>query len=112
MKKLTRFWLRGSLVFLLLVVLLAVDIWNIPCPFRQWVGIPCPGCGMTRAWRAMLRLDITAAFSYHPLFWTIPLLLFYLWKEGRVFGEKADTWLLGSLAVSLFVLWGIRLILI
>ena len=40
--------------------------WFTGCPFRFFFGISCPGCGMTRALLAALRLDFAAAFSYHP----------------------------------------------
>ena len=39
------------------------------------LGVPCPGCGMTRAWLQALRLDFAGAFRWHPLFWTLPLLV-------------------------------------
>ena len=38
--------------------------WFTGCPFRFFFGISCPGCGMTRALLAALRLDFAAAFSY------------------------------------------------
>lgn len=76
--------------------------WFTGCPFRYFFGISCPGCGMTRALLAALRLDFVAAFSYHPLFFLLPffLLAYYLdpwidWNHHYV--------LLGSV-VALFVL--------
>lgn len=36
--------------------------WFTGCPFRFFFGISCPGCGMTRALLAALRLDFAAAF--------------------------------------------------
>ncbi|MDR2736552.1 MAG: DUF2752 domain-containing protein [Gracilibacteraceae bacterium] len=38
------------------------------CPFLAVSGIPCPGCGMTRAFLAFFRLDFAQAFLYHPMF--------------------------------------------
>ena len=29
----------------------------------------CAGCGMSRAWLSLLRLDFAGAFRFHPLFW-------------------------------------------
>ena len=49
--------------------------WFTGCPFRFFFGISCPGCGMTRALLAALRLDFAAAFSYHPLFFLLPFFL-------------------------------------
>jgi len=37
------------------------------CLFRAMTGLDCPGCGMTRAFRAMGRLDIMGAVKYNPL---------------------------------------------
>lgn len=49
--------------------------WFTGCPFRFFFGISCPGCGMSRALLAALRLDFAAAFSFHPLFFLLPLFL-------------------------------------
>lgn len=38
------------------------------CVFRSIFGIPCPGCGLTRAVLAAMQGNISAAFSAHPLF--------------------------------------------
>ena len=37
------------------------------CPFRAVTGLPCPGCGMTRAFCSIGHGDIAAAFSYNAL---------------------------------------------
>lgn len=68
-------------------------ILNTGCIFYHTTGIPCPGCGMTRAYLAALHLDFMEAFRMHPL-WpvTVPLLAVSLWKNGRIFsGRKANT---------------------
>jgi hypothetical protein len=36
------------------------------CPFKALTGIPCPGCGMTRALISMTKGDFHAAFRYNP----------------------------------------------
>lgn len=45
------------------------------CLIRTIFGIPCPGCGLTRAWLSVFKLDLKSAFYYHPLFWTIPIMI-------------------------------------
>lgn len=47
------------------------------CPLYRFTGLPCPLCGMTRAWLAALRLDFSAAFFFHPLFPLAPPALLY-----------------------------------
>ncbi|MBR6728572.1 MAG: DUF2752 domain-containing protein [Clostridia bacterium] len=59
-----------------------------PCIYIFLTGFPCPGCGMTRACLAALRLDFKTAFSHHMMFWSIPVLLFYYFLDGRLFKQK------------------------
>ncbi len=53
------------------------------CPIRFVTGIPCPGCGLSRAYLALLKLDFAGAFHYHPLFWAVPLLFGLCLRYGR-----------------------------
>ncbi len=70
----------GILLFAACVVLLYAKLRILGgiCPFRLVTGIPCPGCGMTRAVLAACRGDMTAAFAYHPLFPLLPLVALLL----------------------------------
>lgn len=45
------------------------------CPIRWITGVPCPGCGLSRAYLALLGCDIGQAFAFHPLFWAVPLII-------------------------------------
>ncbi len=58
------------------------------CPMLELLGIPCPGCGMTRAWRALLRLDLSAAFRAHPMFWSAPALYLAFLRDGQIIGRR------------------------
>ncbi len=59
-KKLIR-GLAGAVLLFLLVVFV------YQCPIRAVFGIPCPGCGMTRALTCLLHGDLQASFYYHPI---------------------------------------------
>ena len=37
-----------------------------PCPFKRVTGLPCPGCGMTHATRALLHGDLVGMVRFHP----------------------------------------------
>ncbi len=45
----------------------------ISCPILEITGIPCLGCGMTRALLSAIKFDFRAAFSYNFMFWSIPI---------------------------------------
>jgi len=37
-----------------------------PCGFIVFLGVPCPGCGLTTAFSHMVRLDLPGAFGANP----------------------------------------------
>ena len=41
------------------------------CPMARSFGIPCPGCGLTRATLALLRGHVHEALHFHPLVWLL-----------------------------------------
>jgi len=47
---------------------------SFTCILKNLFGICCPGCGLTRSFRAILQLDFYNAFNYNIL--GIPLFIF------------------------------------
>jgi hypothetical protein len=39
----------------------------VRCPWAALLGLPCPGCGLTRAAGLLLRGDLRGALQLHPL---------------------------------------------
>jgi len=37
------------------------------CPFMRFLGIPCPGCGLTKSIAALYRGGIVESLKYNPL---------------------------------------------
>ncbi len=62
---------------------------GLPCLFRAVTGFDCPGCGMTRACRALLQGDVGGALAFHPLVFFV--VGFVVVHTARV----ATGWLLG-----------------
>lgn len=94
----------------IILVLGFVTISGIGCPFRFLTGIPCAGCGMTRAYWSLLSLDFKQAFYYHPLFGTIPLLLFlFILKETKRLKEGIFYAFLILIGILFFVVYILRL---
>ena len=86
-------------VFLYYFVL---HIMGIGCPIRYLTGISCAGCGMTRAWISVLKLDFTAAWFYHPLFLLPPVVVSYhlFWKQHITITVQKS---LSSATIILFI---------
>jgi hypothetical protein len=47
------------------VAAVAAGVGGWPCPVKAAFGIPCPGCGLTRASVALLRGEFATAFGLH-----------------------------------------------
>jgi hypothetical protein len=82
---------RMKVLILTLGAAIAADLFvsGVGCPVYALFGVCCPGCGMTRAVLACLRLDWKAAFLWHPMVFFLPVLLLWFWRDGRVFRQKA-----------------------
>lgn len=79
---------------------------GITCIFKEFLGFACPGCGMTRATLAAMRLNFAVAFHYHPMFWSMPLLYLYFLSDNGLFPDKRwDRVLLIGIGGGFFINW-------
>lgn len=84
---------------------------ELPCVIRSVTGWICPGCGMSRAWLAALRLDWRGAFFYHPMFWSVPIFAVYILYDGTLLRNRLwNNWILGILLGCFAVCYIVRLI--
>ena len=82
------------------------------CILASTTGLPCPGCGSTRAFFALIHGDVIGSLQFHPLL--IPSLVvmclyfaFWLFRDSVPRGmEKA----LIILTAALFVLYAVRML--
>lgn len=88
MKSIPQLKQKLLLLAILAAAVLTARFLELPCIYLRFLGIPCPGCGMTRAVFSALRLDFAAAFSYHWMFWSVPVLLVMFLLDGKLFRQR------------------------
>lgn len=81
--------IRKTILVMVLLILFAYTYFQgIECVYLKYFHVICPGCGMTRAIRALVRLDFVGAFRYHPMVYSLPVVFLYILMDGRVFRRK------------------------
>lgn len=100
--------------------LAGLTLWN--CPIRAATGVPCPGCGLTRASLEILRGDFSASFQTHAfalfVLGALSLMLFSLfmpeiWRTGLISwirGFESRFGITAWFMALLFLYWFIRLL--
>lgn len=82
-KKNTKKIIIATAVILAVAFLILSDLYK--CPLNYILGIPCPMCGMTRAFLSAITGDFAGSFHYHPL-WIVIIVgsLFIVLYETKV----------------------------
>ena len=76
------------------------------CLFKAITGIPCPGCGMTRAFLELAEGDFVAAFQLNPF--SIPfflVLIFSAFKFHLPVSGEVRSYLLGIVLTVILAWW-------
>lgn len=74
--------MKWALLTLLLYYVLTRILFHEFCPMRIFTGLPCPGCGATRAGLYAIMFRFREAFEMNPtIFLWIPYILFLLWQR-------------------------------
>ena len=74
----SKYRLEIGAIAIVAVLYIFFFIAGITCPIKFVTGVSCPGCGMSRALMSAVRGDFSAAFSYHPMWITLPIIGFFL----------------------------------
>lgn len=58
----------------LILFLIIINFFPVNCVFKQFTGIYCPGCGLTRAFKSLTSFNFIEAVTFNIL--SIPLFVF------------------------------------
>lgn len=102
-------------VFIYLVVSSFLELY-IPCVFNEITGLYCPGCGLTRMLKSMLKLDFYQAFRYNPLmFIFFPFIIYMIidyiycfYKKKKSKFKTLPQWFWNILLIITILYWILR----
>lgn len=81
---------------------------GFPCLFHLLTGLYCPGCGGTRAVKALLHGELFLSLRYHPLvLYTAVVVLAELLSLAVARAAKNPRWYLGHEIVFVYIAVGI-----
>ena len=89
---------------------LLLHLLGIGCPIRRLTGIPCAGCGMSRALLLLLQGRLREAAAYHPLVFLAPAAL-AVWCFRRRIPPRMMKALLAAAIAAFITVYVIRLFL-
>ncbi len=94
-------------------IIVGVVMKQSTCIIRNTTGIPCPGCGMTRSYIHLLHGDVGGAYRMHPLFWLVPILVFFagsdyfVRKKGYMLSRPLRRVIRGGIILCLVLFVGV-----
>jgi len=80
-------------------------IFGYVCPSEILIGLPCPGCGLTRAALLLLKGDIAGSLRMNPMLLFIPIYFILAACKKK---NAADNYLIVIIFLS-FIVFGWRL---
>jgi hypothetical protein len=85
---------RSLIVAALVGVFAGIVALRMPfCPLASVAGVPCPGCGLTRATLALAHGELTHALEFHPLVFVLAPLFIWAMSSaaiGYIRGPRRD----------------------
>ena len=95
-----------------IINLIIVFIFEIPCPWKTNFNINCAGCGATRMFKSLIKLNFYQAFRFNPfMFCLLIIIIIYLIymfickvKKINYYKLRSRDWIVLLILVILFTL--------
>ena len=103
MKKVSIKHFKEKIIISVVIVLYAIctNLAGVSCIIFKVTGYPCLGCGMTHALFEVLKFQIKNAFSYHYMFWSVPILYLSFLLDGKLVNNK-----ISNISLHILILLG------
>ncbi|MDR1018052.1 MAG: DUF2752 domain-containing protein [Lachnospiraceae bacterium] len=77
------------------------------CLFKALFGIPCPGCGLTRAGMSLFLLDFKGAWEYNPIIYPVIFFIALLIIYRYFLKRKLPLWIgiLGGVIIAVAIIY-------
>ena len=82
--------------------------WLPGCAFRSVTGIPCPGCGMTRAFLLLSQLRLGDAFATNPASPALVTALAAWWLRPQRWPPRKANIAWAAALAAVLLSWGFR----
>ena len=73
---------------LIVVMVIGMYLLDIKCIFKEFLKIPCPSCGITRAFICVLNFNFKKAFEFNAMFCMTPIIFILILFEGTPIIKK------------------------
>ena len=101
----------SGILFFIWDIDLTAYISRVPlCPFHAVTGLPCPGCGMSRAFLLLGQLKFMEALAMNPFSIPLILLMIIYVALGRIPGLLQNKYLEYIFLFTILAFWVIRLL--
>lgn len=91
-----------GIILIILCLLLFELIFHGTCIFRTITGIPCPGCGLTRAAKSLITLKFREAFDYNAFIYPIVIMAFIAFINRYIRRVKQPAWFYTAVIIIAF----------
>ena len=98
--------IKPALIILIAILYCYITnrIFGYTCPSEILFGLPCPGCGLTRAALLLLKGDLQGSLRMNPMLLFIPVYFILIFIKKK---NAADNYLIAILMLS-FIVFGWR----
>lgn len=71
---------KVAIIIVLIYCVIMQFVFGGLCPFKMFLHVDCPGCGLTRAAIALLKGNIRESlhYNYTCIFWLVTIALFFI----------------------------------